>query len=374
MENPFVFGKVVKGEHFADRVTEIRELKKTLRAGQNIILYGPRRYGKTSLAEVAMEELKKEGFVVAKINVELITSKKSLAELWAGAIHTAFYPVKKRFFETISMLKEHFPSIKLKPFEDLPMSIEFDEPRINETRMLQKALALPQLYAERKKKNVIFVVDEFPFLVKNIGGEILHLIRGIVQEHSEVAYLFLGSSRSMMQYIFDEKESPFYKFGKKMDLKTLPINEFATFIKEKFTRANIKIEDEKILKILEISSSHPYYTQQLCHEIWNIAFETKNVSDESIESAIAAIIENERSVYSQILEGLTSTQLRVLTRIGRGIEALYSKETLAELGLSSASVQKAVKALVEKDIVVKKNGRFEVEDPFLTRFIIKEIR
>ena len=49
MENPFVYGKVARGESFADRAAEIDELMADIASSQNAILFSPRRYGKTSL-------------------------------------------------------------------------------------------------------------------------------------------------------------------------------------------------------------------------------------------------------------------------------------------------------------------------------------
>ena len=57
MGNPFIFGDVVKGEHFIDREEELRTLTLDLSGGQNVLLFSPRRYGKTSLIIRAMEEL-----------------------------------------------------------------------------------------------------------------------------------------------------------------------------------------------------------------------------------------------------------------------------------------------------------------------------
>ena len=49
MENPFVYGKVARGEFFADRESESEELMADIASGQSVIIFSPRRYGKTSL-------------------------------------------------------------------------------------------------------------------------------------------------------------------------------------------------------------------------------------------------------------------------------------------------------------------------------------
>ena len=48
-ENPFYYGGAVLDEHFCNRIDEIKELKKDINAGLNLLIYAPRRFGKTSL-------------------------------------------------------------------------------------------------------------------------------------------------------------------------------------------------------------------------------------------------------------------------------------------------------------------------------------
>lgn len=56
--NPFVAGKVVTGDAFADRQTLLAELLIDVTSSQNIILFGPRRIGKTSLVRELLSEAK----------------------------------------------------------------------------------------------------------------------------------------------------------------------------------------------------------------------------------------------------------------------------------------------------------------------------
>ena len=44
MENPFVYGKIVRDKYFADRKAEIAELINDITSGQNVIVFSPRRY------------------------------------------------------------------------------------------------------------------------------------------------------------------------------------------------------------------------------------------------------------------------------------------------------------------------------------------
>ena len=58
MKNPFFFGNEVHNEEFCNRVSELHELKADVNNGLNILLYAPRRFGKTSLLKKLQDELK----------------------------------------------------------------------------------------------------------------------------------------------------------------------------------------------------------------------------------------------------------------------------------------------------------------------------
>ncbi len=60
--NPFQFGNIVSGEYFYNREDELLRIKQTLAGGNNVTLYAPRRYGKSSLVKKVLNELEKEGF------------------------------------------------------------------------------------------------------------------------------------------------------------------------------------------------------------------------------------------------------------------------------------------------------------------------
>ncbi len=57
------------GKDLAGRGKEKESIKRLLKHGQSVILHGPRRIGKTSLALTVLDELKKEGFFVGHIDI-----------------------------------------------------------------------------------------------------------------------------------------------------------------------------------------------------------------------------------------------------------------------------------------------------------------
>ncbi len=56
--NPFQYGNIVSGDFFYDRKEELLRIKQTLKGGNNLMLYAPRRYGKSSLVAKAMNTIR----------------------------------------------------------------------------------------------------------------------------------------------------------------------------------------------------------------------------------------------------------------------------------------------------------------------------
>ena len=85
-DNPFSYGKTVDDPFFYGRKREIDELTLSLQGGSNVILYSPRRYGKSSLIKKILKGLEKEGYNTVYIDFFKITSKEKFIELYAREV------------------------------------------------------------------------------------------------------------------------------------------------------------------------------------------------------------------------------------------------------------------------------------------------
>ena len=59
--NPFTFGALALDRSFTDREAEIRELVRDMQNGQDVLVYAPRRYGKSSLVLRAAQRAIRKG-------------------------------------------------------------------------------------------------------------------------------------------------------------------------------------------------------------------------------------------------------------------------------------------------------------------------
>ena len=80
-QNPFRYGALALDDSFADREAEVQELKFDVLNGQDVVVFAPRRYGKSSLVWRAMQQLLAEGVLVAYVNLMTTPTKEKLAEM-----------------------------------------------------------------------------------------------------------------------------------------------------------------------------------------------------------------------------------------------------------------------------------------------------
>ena len=365
MKNPFIYGKIVGKEHFADRVRELNLLKNAIISGQNVIIYSPRRYGKSSLVYNAIEELK-GSIIPIWIDCFGLISKKEFAE--KIATKTLQNWKTKHVIETIKKL---FKNIKPKIVfsEDIEVEFSYEDGG----KAFEEALNLPQKLSESLDKRVVVVFDEFQEVAR-LGEDVLPKMRGILQRHNDVCYIFIGSKMGMMENIFKNAKSPFYNFGTHIVLKRIPKDDFKDFIIKKFENTGIKIENKHINKILNLTKCHPYYTQKFCHRLWFNAFiEDKKVTDTLIEKTLEELLIDSNESYIEIWDSLTLSQQKVLIALAKRKEDLYSTEFLVEYEFKSpATVQSALQSLKKKELIVKIDDKYTIEDPFFEMWILRK--
>lgn len=377
MENPFVFGEVVKGEHFADREDELKTLTLDLAGGQNVLLFSPRRYGKTSLIVRVMEALKAKGLVCVYVDFFRATSPQSLGKLYADAITRA---TASKIEEAIRFVRENFPTIVpkvvLKGKGSAGFELDFEPPRRDLEEWLDEIFDLPQKIARRKKKRLVVVLDEFQEIA-NLGtpGAIERAIRAKIQHHDRVAYVFMGSKRHLLDELFSDKSRPLYRIAKPMPIGKIPEEKLALFVRTRFQSVHIRITPAEIQRILQMTGCHPYYTQQLCHEVYNAVVPGKQVSAKHIDGAADRCIEAQSYAYTTIWDGLSSKQRELVVAISRmSGQNIYSKEFLNESELRTASaVQTSVSALEKKGLVDRDNGSYILSDIFFVEWVKRKI-
>ena len=376
MKNPFRYGEVVTGEDFADRETELENIIRDLKAGQTIFLISPRRYGKTSLIINALKRLQKDGFLTAYMDLFKVSSFKSLLELYTGIVSRAAETKIERFNR---LVRDFFPNIRPKvvitPDGSPSIEIDYEVKERSASKLFDEVYEAPQRIAKKRNKNFIVVFDEFQEIT-NLNGEVIEKgMRACFQHHDHVSYLFAGSRRHIISDMVSNKRRAFYNMGKVMPLGKIPVEEFKSFLEDKFSRTGFSLENGVLDEILDVTENYPYNVQFLCHELWNNCLDSRRVAYEDITPTMNRILDGQSAVYVTIWNTLPLHQKRILIAIASsGGENIFSRDFIRDNDLGAASsVQTSINLLMKKEIIEKEGNIYYISDVFFKIWIRKEM-
>jgi len=372
MSNPFVFGVPVEGANFTDREKEKKEILDSLMAGQNLILFAPRRYGKSSLLREVMRGLDKEKFLTLWIDVSEVSTIRGFLERIVNQINefskvtklTGF--IKTTLPKFLSMFRVGLGDFNITI--TAPSQVELDE-------LSLEIFDLPEKLAQKSNKRVIIVFDEFQDLLL-LGQNLDKKMRAKIQYHKSASYVFMGSRRSLINKMFFDRQSPFYFIGKKMEINYISREDFGPFIKGQFQATGKEISEEIIEHILQITGGHPYFTQYLCFEIWNLTH--RKAISSLVEQALFICVASQSYIYEMLLDQIKSKDRKaVLFYLAeRGSKDIFGIDSLREMEVRNPNgVNYALKALMEKEILEKgKKGEYRFVDPFFAFYLQKKGR
>lgn len=216
------------------------------------------------------------------VNLQSVTTTGELASLLLKRIFKLFP------FEKLKHLMLHFrfvPTFSINPMTD-GVDVSF-QPGLDDNIVLEDVFGLMEKLGEKEK--LIVVIDEFQE-IKNIDSSLDKQLRSVMQMQKRINYVFLGSQESMMEEIFEKKKSPFYHFGMLMRLNKIPYSDFFHYVSERLCPlCNHPVSEDIARSILEFSGCHPYYTQQLTYQVWNLlesGCSTENITEKAVENLL----------------------------------------------------------------------------------------
>jgi uncharacterized protein len=369
--NPFKYGPIALDDAFTNRAEEIAELSADALNGQDVVIFAPRRYGKTSLVHRVAQDLTTRRALVAEVNLWFTPTKEKLAGRLAREIADLLGLAGKareaaRQFAGLRIV----PTMTLDPSDG---SVRFTfaaghtAQDVDDT--LEHLLRMLPDTAVARKRPVVLVLDEFQEIVELDPG-LTKLLRSVFQEQPEVGHIYLGSKRHLMERIFSDENEPFWRSAKRVELGPIAPEAFRPFIAEGFERHDRAIEAAVVDRIVAICNGHPYATQELCYFVWAETPAGASADAATFEAALAKLLRSEHSHLSDLWDRATANQRLVLAALAAEPGRPLSAEYRARNALRSASTtQKAIDALVQQEVVHRDRGFVAIAEPFFAEWI-----
>jgi uncharacterized protein len=362
-DSPFIYGTTVSLQSFTNREKETEKLRSNLLGGINTMLISPRRWGKSSLVEKVIADIRKKEKNVKVVLIDLfsVSTEEEFLELFAREVLKAS---SGKWQEWLSTGKEFFKKLIPKfsmGFEETDFSLSFDWKELK--KHSQEILDLPEGIARKKGLRFIICLDEFQNLSNFSGFEELEKkMRASWQRQHSVTYCLYGSKRHMMADIFNNPSKPFYRFGDIVLLQKIERKKWQSFISKGFEASGKQISDELALKIPELMKDHSWYVQQLAHYTWNLS--AKKAGPAELNNALKELIQANSPLYQKEVESISATQLNLLKAVVKGETRFTSTAVMNDYQLGTPrNVSKNKEILINYDLIHEVDDQFEFLDP-----------
>ena len=365
---PFPLGGPIARKDVVDREDFLDSLQLRLSHGHSVMLAGPRRTGKTSIAFELLRRLEEKGFYTAFVDTFKLADKRELALTLIDACLRNRTGMPRTTEALKDGLKRIAGSAKLAvKLHDLEISLGFPDTQQDDNALLNYALDLSDRLAKADGKRMIVVFDEFQD-AGNIGGPgIYKVMRSHFQTHEKAAYLFLGSKESLVKTIFSDQKQAFYRFATILPIPPIPNEAWTEYITKRYNESSIQADPGPVGEIVALTGGHPQDTMFVCSEIYFSLLEARQgiISLEFVRTGYDRAMSILSPMFDQILAEIRDKvqAYAVLKRIA-GNEHIYPKRN------NSTEIKRAVDYLLEKSIIVR-NGRgtYKFVEPMFADYV-----
>ena len=372
MKNPFIYGKQVSGKAFFNRKKEKAGIRNVLDGGSNVLLYGPRRYGKSSLVGEVLSDIRAEGGICAELNMMDIASLDDFIARFARVVYRELAPVAGALNLVTRYFRRLSPSVGLDEEGKPELRLSFSSGHAT-VENLREVLQLPERLCG-KDRRIVIAIDEFQEVAElGLGAQFERTMRSVIEKQQHVSYLFLGSKTHVLQRMFTAKSRPFYNSAQKFQLERPSSDESVEFLVRRFASVSLKLELPLAKEMVRKVDNVPYYLQALGSWTFNAVRgrEASSVSRADVEEGFESLYAAERILLEDTFRVHSESQRLLMRALAMEPTERFDEAYRRRNGLSSTStVNTALRRLIDDATVEKTSYGYKLSDPLLAHHLV----
>ena len=367
-KNPFSLGS---GDiPLCDRQTELKSFIRHAQNGQNVLVFGSRRVGKTMLIREVQRHLARQGYIVifcdlfGVVSIEDISARicRSIFEL----THT-HEPLHKKAIRALSTFRPN-----MRPTSDgmgISLSVEKTSSEIG-INVLEQTFADLASFLEQSQEKMHIVFDEFQEITEvEKGVQVQGVMRKYIQNMS-ASFFFVGSRKRILTKMFHDRSKPFFQSTFDYELASLPQQDCISYTQERFQSADKTIQAQEAELIFRLVAGNPYYLQKLCHILFDHVQDRVQDQDE-VHAAFNRLLEAEKGYVETTLDSLTPRQRALINALAmEKTKNIFAQEYIKKHNLGSlGGIQQSLEALSKNDLISKQDDTWQVIDPIIQAWL-----
>ena len=337
---------------------EMDRLVERAAGGHNLVLYAPRRFGKTTLLNQVLERAIEHDMPGVRIDLTDVLSAADVAARLEQAYRALPGGVRRLISKELGGISITSPVGGV--------SLSRRSPVTDPIAAIHSLLELPAHIAERHGQRVVVVLDEVQALMKLDGLD--GVFRSHIQHHRNVSYIFSGSEPSLLRALFEDQARPLYGQAERMRLGRLAFDQAHDFVSRKFSATDRDI-GEAASELVFVTEGHPQRLMLVANLLWDRTDTDTPAVVSDVRAAYDAALRMTDAELRFLWDSLSANEQRVIASLAAGYSP-YQQEAKLLLGMASrSSAARAVETLEGKAIVEREEDALRVVDPLLARWV-----
>jgi hypothetical protein len=367
-QNPFSLGGT--DIPLCDRQKEMQSFIRHAQNGQNVLVYGSRRLGKTMLTREVQRHLAQKGFPVVFCDLFGVVSIEDISARICRSLFEVTHTHEPLYKRAIRALSTFRPTMR--PSSDgmeFSFSVEKTSSDIG-IDVLEQTFSDLASFLERSQENVHVVFDEFQEITEvEKGVQIQGVMRKYIQNMS-ASFFFVGSRKRILSQMFHDRSKPFFQSTFDYELGALPGNDCISYIMERFEFGGKTIKEREAETVCKLVSGNPYYMQKLSYILFDECEKTVD-NDDYVYRAFESLLDAEKGYFVVNMDSLTARQKSVLKALANErTQNIYSQDYIKKHNLGSiGGIQQSVDTLSKNDLITKENKTWKVIDPVMEEWL-----
>jgi AAA+ ATPase superfamily predicted ATPase len=366
--NPFVVNGYYSPEYFCNREPETQTLKNALENQRNITLFSLRRMGKTDLIKHLFYSIgHRKDIHVVYVDIMPATNFTEFSILFSKAVLSAIARTESTIKKILNLFSALRPVISYNEITGNP-EISIDIKNIGAEYSLERVFH----FIEQNKTYFLIAIDEFQQIVNYSDSNCEEILRSYIQGLPNACFIFAGSRRHLLTDMFNSPGRAFYKSSSAMEIDSISEEAYTGFINNHFNNSGKSITSEALNEVISASQLHTFYTQYLCNRLYGKSH--KNIGIMHVHETLNEIISEYDSIFVNFINILTTFQIRLLRAIAseKWVENITSSAFINAHSLGAASsVASAAESLLDKELIIKVNNKYRVNDIFFGYWLIR---
>lgn len=362
------------------RAGDVEDLATRLGAGTHVVMAGPRRTGKSTVALAALSRVRTGGLYTADVDLWDHEDLSSLTKALAQSIVANRGPVAKalsRARESGRELRDLLPAgvvatLRTHLGEDVELAWGAPSSGRTDQAGLGATIALAQRIAERDRRRIVLFFDEFQDIATSphrFGDPdvLSKQLRAQLQRSPLVSVLFAGSVEHLMRNLFGPARRALSQFGNFHELSPILPSEWERGIAARYDELEVRIAEGTVREIVTLGEGHPRTTMLIARETLTVTLtrpDSRTIELGDVRGGYDLAMQADRLRHEEIVERLRAAThaYPIALRVARG-QRPYS-------GTASSAARRALTMMERAGIAERRSrGDWIIPEPLLRAYL-----